>query len=168
MNKPGLIHLAALLGLLGAGCATPDRWSPEAVAAHSPRAEVMRPLDALRLAERYVDGHPGTDFLVGSGDSMLPLYRDGTVIVTRRLGSSRLRSGMTVAYLGADGRPVAHVLVRRSYEGWLTMGVGNPACDGVRVTGENLLGVVVRAFEPVRSPLAVLVDEAGSRAVAGP
>ena len=148
---------------MGSGCAMPEHWSPEAVAARSPAPEVVPPMDALRLAERFVDGHPGTDFLVGSGDSMRPLYRDGTVIVTRRVGSSGLRSGMTVAYLGVDGRPVAHVLVRRSYDGWLTMGVGNDACDPVRVTGQNLRGVVVRAYEPARSPLAVLVDEAAPR-----
>jgi hypothetical protein len=156
--------VAAVLTLasLGAsGCATraAARFSPGAVAAMSPAAEVVRPLDAMRLGSGYVALHPGTAYLVGSGDSMRPLYRDNTVVVTRRIPTRDLRAGMTVVYMGSSGRPVAHVLVRQTWDGWVAQGVGNEACDTVKVTGQNLVGVVVRAFEPSRSPLLALALE---------
>jgi hypothetical protein len=125
----------------------------------SPAAERVRPLDALLLGRAYVAVHPGTGYLVGSGDSMLPLYRENTVVVTRRVATGDLRAGMTAVYVGDSGRLVAHVLVRRTWDGWLAQGVGNDACDTVKVTGQNLVGVVVRAFEPSKSPLRALALE---------
>ncbi|HXQ82364.1 MAG TPA: hypothetical protein VN775_13685 [Opitutaceae bacterium] len=157
--------LIALSGLGWSGCATQTaaRFSPAAVAVMSPTAEVVQPFDALRLGKQFVAEHAGTDFLVGSGDSMLPLYRDHTVVVTQRIAVSELKAGMTVAYVGDSGRPVAHVLVRKSSQGWVAMGVGNAECDSTTVTEANLLGVVVKAFEPTRSPMVALLDEAASR-----
>ncbi len=150
-----------LAGLGASGCSTraAARFSPGAVAAMSPAAEVVRPFDAMLLGRAYVAVHPGTDYLVGSGDSMLPLYRDNTVVVTRRVATRDLRAGMTAVYVGDLGRPVAHVLVRRTWDGWVAQGVGNDACDTVKVTGQNLVGVVVRAFEPSKSPLLALALE---------
>jgi len=157
----GSIGLVALLGLGWSGCATQAslRYSPAAVAAMSPAAEVVRPFDAVRLGEKFVAEHPGTDFMVGSGDSMLPLYKDHTVVVTQRIAASALRAGMTVVYVGDSGRPVAHVLVKRTLDGWIAIGVGNAECDSTPVTESNLIGVVVKAFEPTISPLAALINE---------
>ena len=104
------------------------------------------PFEAIRLGKKYVADHPGTDFLVGSGDSMLPLYRDHAVVVTQQSAVADLRAGMTAVYLADSGRPVAHVLVRKTSDGWIAMGVGNDKCDSTRVTEGNLLGVVVKAF----------------------
>ena len=94
---------------------------------------------------------------------MLPLYKDHTVVVTQRIAMSDLRAGMTAVYTGESGRPVAHVLVKRTSDGWIAMGVGNASCDSARVTADNLLGVVVRAFEPTKSPMVAMLDEAASR-----
>lgn len=157
--------LIALAGLGWSGCATQTsaRFSPQAVAAMSPAAQVVQPFEALRFAKEYVVGHPGTDFLVGSGDSMLPLYRDHTVVITRRVVMADLRAGMTAVYFGEAGRPVAHVLVKRTSEGWVAMGVGNSRCDATIVTQENLMGVVVKAYEPTCSPMVALLNESVSR-----
>jgi hypothetical protein len=157
--------LAALAGLGWSGCATQStaRFSPQAVAAMSPAAQLVQPFEAMRLGKKYVAEHPGTEFLVGSGDSMLPLYRDHTVVVTQRVALADLRAGMTAVYFGDAGRPVAHVLVEKTPDGWVAMGVGNAKCDSTLVTGENLLGVVVRAFEPTSSPMVALLNEASSR-----
>jgi len=125
----------------------------------SPAAEIVRPFEAVRLGMDYVAEHPGTDFMVGSGDSMLPLYKDHTVVVAQRIPASELRAGMTAVYLGDSGRPVAHVLVKRTPDGWIAIGVGNAECDSTPVTEANLIGVVVRAFEPSRSPLVALINE---------
>jgi hypothetical protein len=159
-----LIGAVGLAGLGASGCATQAaaRYSPEAVEAMSPTAQVVRPFEAMRLGRTYVALHPGTNCLVGSGDSMRPLYGDNTVIVTRWFKTADLRAGMTVVYVGVSGRPVAHVLVRRTLDGWIAQGIGNDTCDAVKVTGENLVGVVVRAYEPSKSPLAVLAIEGAS------
>jgi len=157
--------LIVLSGLGWSGCATQTavRFSPVAVAAMSPAAEVVNPFDAISLGKQFVAEHAGTDFLVGSGDSMLPLYRDHTVVVTQRIAISELKSGMTVVYIGDSGRPVAHVLVGKTSEGWIAMGVGNAECDSTTVTKANLIGVVVKAFEPTRSLMVALLDEAALR-----
>lgn len=151
----------ALMGFGWCGCSTQAalRCSSEAVAAYSPAPEVVPTFEAIRLAKRYVADHPGTDFMVGSGCSMLPLYRDHTVVVIQRAGVSDLKTGMTAVFIGDQGRPVAHVLVKDSPQGWMAMGVANDRPDSTRVTSANLLGVVVRAYEPSVAPLAALARE---------
>ncbi len=157
--------MIALSGLGWSGCATQTavRYSPEAVAAMSPAAEVVQPFEAIRLGKKYVVDHPGTDFLVGSGDSMLPLYRDHAVVVTQRTAVADLRAGMTAVYIGDSGRPVAHVLVRKTSDGWIAMGVGNDKCDSTPINEGNLLGVVVKAYQPSSSPLMALINESNMR-----
>jgi len=156
----------ALSGLVFSGCATEGvAFSPSAVKAMSPAAQLVGPLESYRLAQNFVAGHPGADFMVGSGDSMLPLYKDHTVIITMRMPISSLQPGMTVVFVGDRGFPVAHALVRKTAEGWIAMGVGNPECDSRRVRDDNYMGVVVKAFEPASSPMMALLQEpaAGSR-----
>jgi hypothetical protein len=43
------------------------------------------------------------------------------------------------------------------------MGVGNAECDSTLVTHDNLLGVVVKAFEPTSSPMVALLNEAAAK-----
>jgi hypothetical protein len=126
----------------------------------SPAVELVQPFEAMRLGNKYVVEHPGTDFLVGSGNSMLPLYKDHTVLVMQRIAMSELRVGMTAVYVGDSGWLVAHVLVNKTPDGWIAKGVGNAGCDPTLVTEGNLLGVVVKAFEPSSSLLAALLNEA--------
>jgi hypothetical protein len=167
-------HLLATWGVFGAialgalgcsGCATQaaSRYSPESVAAMSPRAQDVGPFEAMRLATKYVADNPGTDFLVGSGDSMLPLYKDHTVVVMQRIAMSDLKAGMTAVYVGESGKPVAHVLVKRTSIGWLAMGVGNADCDVTPVTQSNLMGIVIKAYQPSGSPLVALLNESASK-----
>ena len=85
----------------------------------------MSPRIALDSALRYVKEHPGSDFAVGRGDSMLPLYHDRAVIILERPAISELKVGQTVVFMGANGVPVAHVLVRHAADGWVTMGLNN-------------------------------------------
>jgi hypothetical protein len=129
----------------------------------SPSAEVVQPFEAMSLGKKYVAEHPGTEFLVGSGDSMLPLYKDHTVVVTQKVAVADLKAGMTVVYFGDAGRPVAHVLVKNTSDGWIAMGVGNADCDTTLVTGENLMGLVVKAYQPSSSPMVALLREASSK-----
>ncbi len=163
--RRSLLGLVALTSLGWSGCSTQTsaRYSPAAVAAMSPQAERVQPFEATELARKYVAEHADTGYLVGSGDSMLPLYRDHTVVVTRQVALADLKAGMTAVYVGESGRPVAHVLVARTSDGWIAQGVGNAFCDATPVTQENLIGVVVKAYEPSSSPMVALIGEASAR-----
>jgi hypothetical protein len=157
-----------VLSALGySGCSTTSamRYSPTAVASLSPSAQLVQPFDALRMGKDYVAAHPGTEFLVGSGDSMRPLYPDHTVVVLQPVPFTDLRPGMTAVYSTDLGRTIAHVLVKKVSDGWVAMGVGNPECDSTLVTADNLQGVVVKAFTPTESPMVALLDEARQSAL---
>jgi len=164
-TRAGAAAAIALLGLGWTGCSTQTalRYSTEAVAANSPAPEVVPTFEAIRLAKRYVSAHPQTDFMVGSGNSMLPLYKDQTVVVTQRVAVLELKTGMTAVFIGDQGRPVAHVLVRKTSEGWIAMGIGNERPDSTPVTEANLLGIVVKAYEPIVTPLVALLNESASQ-----
>jgi hypothetical protein len=105
--------------------------------------------------------------MVGSGNSMLPLYKDHTVIVTRRIAIRQLRPGMTVVFMDPEGFAVAHVLVRLTPSGWISMGVGNSDSDRGRIVDDNYVGVVIRAFEPTGNPLQALLERSPAAAPAG-
>ncbi len=143
---------ASFVLLMQSGCATQTSWSVEAVcsaaAAVSPVPESVPPREAWRLAEDYARDHPKCEVLVGSGDSMLPLYRDRTVLVVERVAMGEWRMGMTVIFVGESGWPVAHTLLDKTPRGWRTMGVGNRAPDRTRVRSDNYIGTVVKAFAP--------------------
>lgn len=158
--RPAFPLSICLCGLALSGCVNGEAaYSAVAVATRSPVPQVAGPFESVRLAEEYVACHPGSDFMVGIGNSMMPLYKDHTVVITEPLPMSQLKPGMTVVYLGDSGLPVAHVLVGRSSEGWIAMGVGNPECDQTRVCVGNFFGVVVKAYEPTRSPMLALLHD---------
>jgi hypothetical protein len=136
------------------GCTSVARTSRipfEEIARYSPSAEVVSPVVALDLAHRYVQNHPGADFAIGSGDSMLPLYHDQAVIILERPSLSELKVGQTVIFVGADCVPVAHIIVQHSPEGWITMGLNNLECDPGVLSEASYVGVVVKAYQPTAS-----------------
>ena len=77
---------------------------------------------------------------------MLPLYRDRTVLVVRKVATNDLQAGMTVVFIGDQGRLVAHTLLDPTPNGWVAIGVGNREPDHTRVRRTNLVGVVVKAY----------------------
>lgn len=114
----------------------------------SPAAEDVAPADAWWLAEAFAAEREDCDTVVGSGDSMLPLYRDRTVLVVQRIPYERLERGMTVVFVGDSGRMVAHVLVEKTPRGWRAQGAGNAERDDTRVESRNYLGAVIKAYAP--------------------
>jgi hypothetical protein len=122
--------------------------APAAGAIHSPQAEIVAWRDAWRQAEAFAAAQPGREVVVGRGDSMLPLYRDRTVLVLEALDMSAWRAGMTVVFIGDQGRPVAHTLVSKTRKGWIACGLANPERDRTLVQPGNYIGTVVRAFAP--------------------
>ena len=145
----------AVLGLVLAANAQAMRRSDllAAAAKYSPAPVVATGREALEGALAYVRSHPGADFAVGSGDSMLPLYHDRAVVVTERPALESLKVGQTVVFMGSNGVPVAHVLVRETSEGWVTQGLGNRDSDPGYLTDEAYMGVVVKAYQPTTSPV---------------
>jgi len=157
----GGVSAGILLAALGAGCATtpPQKGVPRAVStALSPVAEPVAPRDAWRLAEAYAADHLGCEVVIGRGDSMLPFYRDRTVLVLRRTAMSALRRGMTVVFTGDNGRPVAHTLLEKTSGGWRAIGAGNRDPDRTVVCSDNLVGVVVKAYAPTASIAAAVTS----------
>src|SRR5579859_4826157 len=108
-RRAGCFACAVVLATaMGGGCATQPlaRVSIRPVADRSPVAEEVAPRDAWRLGETFVAAHPGTDLVVGRGGSMLPLYRDHTVLVVETVDMAQLAPGMTVVFIGDTGAPV--------------------------------------------------------------
>ena len=168
-----LVLAGGIVTLLAeSGCATQTSWSVAAVCtvatAVSPVPEPVAPREAWRLAEDYARVHPRCEVLVGSGDSMLPLYGDRTVLVVERVPMGKWRMGMTVIFVGESGWPVAHTLLDQTPRGWRTMGLGNRALDRTTVRSDNYIGTVVKAFAPTVRGVATSVapsrsvDEPGS------
>ena len=164
MTRPAISGLFSLRSVavaffgLGAaiwsGCAEVDMAAKiplDAVARLSPAPEVVSPQVALDSAMRYVREHPGADFAVGSGDSMLPLYQDRAVIVLTRPAMSALQVGQTVVFMNSGGIPTAHILVRRAPAGWVTMGLNNQKPDSEYLSESSYAGVVVKAYQPTSS-----------------
>jgi signal peptidase I len=119
--------------------------------------------DAHKLASR----HAGTQVLRIEGQSMLPFFGEGSVIVIKKIDASRLRPGMVVVYTNRFGETVAHRLVATTDGGWIARGFNNPAADSTVVNNTNLLGVVYATFhsngriaEPALASLALSTPSA--------
>lgn len=140
----GVIFFAALWTMLAVGCATPP---PEPAAKEIPATDVGR-MQAWKDAERVAAMGEGRLTVIGAGESMLPVYGEGTVLVLSKIGYAELKSGMQVAYVNSAGREVVHVLVESDARGWRVRGLNNETEDRERVTPSNLIGVVYASFAP--------------------
>lgn len=98
--------------------------------------------DARTLAER----HPTARVMRIEGDSMLPFFGDGAVVVVRPMTADRVRPGMIVVYRNADNEQVAHRVTGASPDGWVVRGYNNEREDSTRVTDHNLAGVIYATF----------------------
>jgi hypothetical protein len=155
-----LTTLIATLGWSGsvsAQAGTKADYPTEALNGMSPQPVLMGAFEPLHRAEAYVKAHPGSDYVVGSGDSMLPLYRDHTVLVIEPTPLSELKRGMTVVFVGDNGFPVAHTLVRQTRKGWVAMGLGNQEADDRLVRADNYIGTVIAAYEPNENPMVAIL-----------
>lgn len=115
----------------------------------SPRPTPAHVTRAWREAEAYIADRAGAEIMVGCGDSMLPLYRSRTLLVTELQPYEDWRPGQTVVFRGDRGRPVAHLLVVKSRAGWRSAGLARAELDNGLVTPRNYLGTVTKAYELV-------------------
>jgi len=80
--------------------------------------------------------------VIGSGESMQPVYGENTILVISKIPFDELKTGMTIAYMNQRGHQVVHQLVVKEAAGWRVQGVNNEVEDRERVTRDNLIGVV--------------------------
>ena len=103
-------------------------------------------VQAWRDAEKLSGGDGARTTVVGSGESMQPIYGEKTVLVINKIAYEELLAGMTVAYVNALGRHVVHQLLAKDAQGWRVQGINNTTEDTDRVTRQNLIGVVYASF----------------------
>lgn len=132
--------------LVVGGCAGVDATvRPSADNEPVPSAGVTR-LQAWQDAEALAALDPNRLTVIGSGESMRPVYGENTVLVLQKVAYGDLTEGMTVAYRNAAGRIVVHTLLAIEGDGWRVAGINNPNEDRGRVTRYNLIGAVYASF----------------------
>jgi signal peptidase I len=132
---------------------TRDPWIRGVFTGNSPRPLTLPESDAWRHVNELVRTTPDTFALVGSGQSMEPLYPPGTILVLRQVAFTELQRGQTAVYRNRSQRAVAHVLVVKCRDGWRVKGLNNATHDYDALVADNLVGVVVAAFTPAANSL---------------
>ncbi|MBL9215785.1 MAG: S24/S26 family peptidase [Opitutaceae bacterium] len=150
----GLLAVFTVLSAPAVADDQDDPWIRGVFTGNSPRPIMTNEIDAWQRATRLAETTPDTFVLVGSGESMQPLYRPGTILVFRQLPYNRLERGQTALYRNRQSRVVAHVLVTKARDGWRVAGLNNGHHDMEPVQADNLVGVVIAAFEP-KTPAVV-------------
>jgi hypothetical protein len=123
-------------------------WIRGIYTGESPRPVVTELERAWQQASDLAEHTPRAFVLVGSGQSMRPLYEAGTILVLRQVPYARLKYGQTVLYRNRQQKVVAHVLVARGRDGWRVQGLNNRTHDTEPLCAENLVGVVIAAYQP--------------------
>jgi hypothetical protein len=138
------VVLGAFL-VAAAGCASAGGSS--AGAAVPPPSVAVSKNQAWKDAEALAALDPSRLTVIGSGNSMKPVYGENTVLVLQKLPFESLTGGMNVAYRNQEGRIVLHrLIVQDGRRSWRVRGLNNEIEDYERVTPENLLGIVYAAF----------------------
>lgn len=140
------LAITCVLGL--AGCESESGTPVAAPTAPAPQLGKATPtanmskLQAWKDAELIASLGEGRLEVVGTGDSMAPVYGDNTILVISKIAYPELQSGMTVAYTNQRGHRVVHQLLTKDGLGWRIQGFNNDVEDRERVTQDNLIGVV--------------------------
>jgi len=130
---------------------TTGDWIRGVYTGQSPRPVATAEAAAWQQASTLAENTPAAFVLVGSGQSMCPLYAPGTILVLQQLPYAKLKRGQTVLYRSKEQKVVAHLLVVKARDGWRAQGLNNPVHDMEPVSPDNLVGVVIAAFKPVAS-----------------
>ncbi len=144
-----LVGLIASSGVVGVAGETDDPWIRGVYTGKSPRAVALDETGAWQQASTFAEHAPNSFVLVGSGQSMQPLYAPGTILVLQRYPFELLERGQTVLYRNQANKVVAHVLVAKTHDGWRVAGLNNRGHDMEPVRAANLVGVVIAAFQPL-------------------
>ena len=132
-----LVALFFGAGHSGVAGETDDAWIRGVFTGKSPRTVVLEETDAWQRASVFAEHAPDSFVLVGSGQSMQPLYAPGTIMVLQRFPFELLERGQTVLYRNHEHKIVAHVLVAKAHDGWRVAGLNNRGHDMEPVQAEN-------------------------------
>ncbi len=160
-----LLITALLLGSsIWSGCASlgDAKLSLASVAALSPAPVATTSAAGALDARQFVATHPGAEIALGTGDSMLPFYKNNTLLAVTKLPIAQLKPGMTVVFKSAEGWPVAHAVVEKTSDGWVTQGLHNAQADAMVMTEQNYVGVVARAYQLDVNPMFALAQSLSS------
>ena len=139
-------------------------------AAENPRSgETM--LAALNDAHALVAHRADFKVLRVEGNSMLPFFGNGAVLVVKAMAAEKLKVGMVVVYTNRFNETVAHRLVASTAAGWEVKGYNNATADSTMVTDANLIGVVYVTFHSdarIDTPMLAAVSSGASLALAAP
>lgn len=144
-------------GSVGVARETDDLWIRGVFTGKSPRSVTLSETDAWQCANTFAEKAPNSFVLVGSGHSMHPLYTPGTILVLQKFPYELLERGQTVLYRNQARKTVAHVLVAKVRDGWRVAGLNNRSHDMEPVLAENLVGVVIAAFQPLQDRASVRI-----------
>ncbi len=136
-----------LLALAGLACV-----GGEALAASNPVSGVSM-VTALNDARALTANRADLKVLRVEGNSMLPFFGPGAVLVVKTLPAEKLREGMVVVYTNRFNETVAHRLVASTGAGWTASGYNNSNNDSTPVTANNLVGVVYATFHSDARPI---------------
>ena len=139
----------------------------EAVAAANPVSGVSL-VTAINDAHAIAATRPDLKVLRVEGESMLPFFGPGAVLVVKALPAEKLREGMVVVYTNRFNETVAHRLVAPTAAGWTASGYNNREADSTPVNGANLIGGVYATFHTDARPVdpAILAAVNGAAPVA--
>jgi signal peptidase I len=154
--------LMALCGLVGSASELNGPWVRGVFTGRSPRPVIAPETEAWQRAGEVAAKSRGAFVLVGTGRSMQPLYAPGTILVLQACTYAQLRPGQTALYRNKAGKAVAHVLITKARDGWRTAGLNNRVHDMEPVVADNLVGIVIAAFQPIRAKPAMQLASAGS------
>ncbi len=118
--------LIALTGLLFGftGCTSISiQHDLTTVMARLPQPELVGPGQELQTAEKEASKIPGAGALCGTGQSMAPLYAEGTAVVVVPYNFEKLHTGMAVVYWSSRGYRVGHVLIGETRNGFIAQGL---------------------------------------------
>ena len=118
----------------------------------NPRSEVALTI-AVRDAQALAAQRKDCRVMRVEGDSMLPFFGSGAVLVIRSVSVEKLKPGMVVVYRNRFNETVAHRVVAQSGAGNIVQGYNNDRADSTAVDAANLLGVVYATFYS-ESPVA--------------
>lgn len=110
---------------------------------------------ALDDARALASGRGDLTVVRVEGESMLPFFGNGAVLVVKTIPVEKLRAGMVVVYTNRFNETVAHRLVARAGEGWTAAGYNNAAADSTPVNAANLVGVVYATFHSNARPAEI-------------
>jgi len=130
---------------------TGNDWIHGIYTVGSPRPVARTEAEAWHQATTLVENTASAFVLVGTGRSMDPLYRPGTILVIKKPPFNELKRGQTALYRSKAQNVVAHLLVAKVRDGWRVQGLNNNTHDLEAVSPENFVGVVIAAFQPLNS-----------------